>query len=112
MVREPQRGWINLKVRNWRQVMKKGITTFLMFVGDKHGKAEEAMNFYTSLFPNSGIDHIERYGAGDRKSEGTVKVATFTINGQKLMASDSGAPHQFTFTPATSLFIECETMDE
>jgi predicted 3-demethylubiquinone-9 3-methyltransferase (glyoxalase superfamily) len=62
--------------------MKQGVTTFLMFVGDQHGKAEEAMKFYISLFPNSGIDYIERYGAGDKKSEGTVKVAMFTINGR------------------------------
>ena len=83
-----------------------------MFVGDKHGKAEEAMKFYISLFPNSGIDHIEHYGVGDKEPAGTVKVATFTINGQKLMAMDSNAPHPFTFTPAISLYIECETMDE
>lgn len=92
--------------------MKAGVTTFLMFVGDKHGKAEEAMNFYVALFPNSSIDYIEHYGAGDKKTEGTVKVATFTINGQKLMAMDSDAPHKFTFTPALSLYVECESTQE
>ena len=92
--------------------MKSGITTFLMFVGDQYGKAEEAINFYISVFPHSGIDQIERYGPEDTTTEGTVKLAYFTINRQKLMAIDSGAPHPFTFTPAVSLFVECETPEE
>jgi predicted 3-demethylubiquinone-9 3-methyltransferase (glyoxalase superfamily) len=48
-------------------------TTCLMFVGEQHGKAEEAMNFYTSLFKDSKILRITRYGAGEQGVEGTVK---------------------------------------
>jgi predicted 3-demethylubiquinone-9 3-methyltransferase (glyoxalase superfamily) len=48
------------------------ITTFLMFVREQHGKAEEAMNFYLSLFPDSSITEIERSGAGEEETEGTV----------------------------------------
>ncbi len=90
----------------------KQITTFLMFVGDSHGRAEEAINFYVSLFPDSTIDAIERYGAGDTDPEGTVRQALFTINGQQFRAMDSAAAHQFTFTPAISLYIECGSHDE
>ena len=90
----------------------KHITTTLMFVGDKHGKAEEAINFYVSLFPDSSIDAIERYGAGEAGPQGTVKIATFTLNGQQFRAMDSSAPHQFTFTPAISLFLEYESAEE
>lgn len=90
----------------------KQITTFLMFVGDKHGKAEEAINFYVGLFPHSRLDAIERYKAGEPGTEGTVKVASFTLNGQGFKAIDSGAPHQFTFTPAISLYFECDSLEE
>ncbi|MDB5811764.1 MAG: hypothetical protein JWN94_3886 [Betaproteobacteria bacterium] len=88
------------------------ITTFLMFSGDKHGKAEEAINFYVAQFPNSRIDSIKRYGSGENEPEGTVKLANFSLSGQQLMAIDSAAPHQFNFTPSMSLFIQCETEKE
>lgn len=90
----------------------KQITTFLMFVGDKHGKAEEAVNFYVTLFPDSRIDSIERYGAGETDPEGTVKQALFTLNGQQFRAMDSAAAHPFTFTPAISLYFECGSREE
>lgn len=85
------------------------ITPFLMFVGEQHGKAEEAMKFYTSLFANSGIEHIMRYNAGDA---GTVKHAVFRLSGQEFMAMESNRGHSFTFTEATSLFVECESQEE
>jgi predicted 3-demethylubiquinone-9 3-methyltransferase (glyoxalase superfamily) len=87
-------------------------TTCLMFVGMQHGKAEEAMNLYSSLFDNSGIVEIERYGAGEEEREGTVKRAIFSLDGHEFMALDSGRPHPFTFTPAMSLFVECRSEDE
>jgi predicted 3-demethylubiquinone-9 3-methyltransferase (glyoxalase superfamily) len=87
-------------------------TTFLMFVGKQHGKAEEAMNFYTSLFKNSRIINIVRYGAGEQEPEGTVKHAVFSLNGQEYMAMESSRDHAFTFTPAMSIFVKCETEEE
>jgi len=90
----------------------KRITTFLMFAREHHGEAKEAIDFYVSLFPNSGINSIEYYGAEDSEPAGTVKAAAFTLNGQSLMGMDSAAPHPFTFTPAISLFVECESQDE
>lgn len=90
----------------------KSISTFLLFVGDQYGKAAEAIGFYTSLFDNSEIVDIEYYGAGEEEPEGTVKLARFTLNGAGHMASESSLAHKFTFTPAVSLFIECESLDE
>ncbi len=87
-------------------------TTFFMFVGKQHGKAEEAINFYISLFKDSGIINIERYGAGEGEPEGTVKHAVFTLNGQQYMAMESSLAHDFTFTPAISIFVICESEEE
>lgn len=80
------------------------VTTFLMF----SGQAEEAMNFYTSLFDDSAINNIIRYGANEDGTEGTVMHATFTVKGQTLMCIDSNIEHGFTFTPAISLFVTCD----
>jgi predicted 3-demethylubiquinone-9 3-methyltransferase (glyoxalase superfamily) len=88
------------------------ITPFLMYVGEQHGKAEEAMNLYISLFKNSRIDNIVRYGPGEEEPEGTVTHAVFSLNGQEFMAMDSSREHAFTFTPAISLFVNCETQEE
>ncbi|MDF9557919.1 VOC family protein [Bacillus tropicus] len=84
------------------------ITTFLMF----EGKAEEAMNFYTSLFDQSEIVSISRYDENGPGKEGTVIHATFTLNGQEFMCIDSYVNHNFTFTPAMSLYVTCDTEEE
>jgi len=87
--------------------MKK-ITPFLMF----QGKAEEAMNFYTSLIEDSAINHIVRYGPNEAGDEGSVMQATFTLKGQQFMCIDSNIKHQFTFTPSFSIYITCDTEEE
>jgi predicted 3-demethylubiquinone-9 3-methyltransferase (glyoxalase superfamily) len=84
------------------------IMTFLMF----EGRAEEAMNFYISLFKDSEIVNIVRYGPNEAGPEGSVLNAVFTLNGQAYMCIDSYMQHQFTFTPAISLFVTCETEAE
>ena len=86
------------------------VTPFLMFQG---GKAEEAMNFYTSLIKDSEITNITRYGANEPGGdEGTVMQATFTLKGQEFMCIDSNIEHQFTFTPSFSIFVDCDTEEE
>jgi predicted 3-demethylubiquinone-9 3-methyltransferase (glyoxalase superfamily) len=80
-------------------------TTFLMF----SGKAEEAMNFYVSLFPHSQVLSVRRYGPNEPGAEGTVMLATFSLNGQEFMCIDSSVEHGFTFTPAISIFVNCES---
>lgn len=88
-------------------------TTFLMFVGDKAGKAEEAIRFYTSLFPDSEIKSISKYEndePGGKK--GMTRLAHFTLQGQGYMAIDSSAPHKFDFTPSISIFVHCDSEAE
>lgn len=88
------------------------IYPFLMFSGENFGKAEEAIRFYTSEFPNSKIDRIEKIGAEGPGTEGTIKRAKFSLSGQDFMAIDSGIPHQFNFSQAISFFVKCETQSE
>jgi predicted 3-demethylubiquinone-9 3-methyltransferase (glyoxalase superfamily) len=82
------------------------ITPFLWF----DDKAEEAMNFYVSVFKNSRIVSVSRYGEGAPRPKGTVMTGTFELEGQKFMALNGG-PH-FTFSPAVSFFVSCETQAE
>ncbi|MEG9328386.1 VOC family protein [Salinimicrobium catena] len=89
--------------------MSSKILTFLLFTGEQHGKAEEAVNFYTNLFDDSEISSIEHYGPNDPEPEGTVKQAHFSLNGQRFVAKDSHLKHNFDFNPAISFFIESDS---
>lgn len=88
--------------------MPPRITPFLMF----EGKAEEAMRYYTSVFPGSEIERIERYDADEPGAAGMVKQAIFRLNDQRFMCIDSPVHHAFTFTAAMSLFVDCQTEAE
>jgi predicted 3-demethylubiquinone-9 3-methyltransferase (glyoxalase superfamily) len=90
----------------------KRISPFLLFVGKQHGKAEEAIKYYASIFEGSTIDQMERYPAGREEPEGTVMHARFSLAGEELMAMESAGKHDFTFTPAVSLFVSCKTQEE
>ena len=91
-----------------KSVAPQKITTFLMF----EGKAEEAIQFYVSLFKDAKVVDLQRYGKEGPGAEGSVKVATFTLNGQEFMAIDSPAKHAFTFTASISLYVKCATAQE
>lgn len=82
------------------------ITPFLWF----DGKAEEAMNFYVSIFKNSKVGKVTRYGDSGPGPKGSVMTATFQLEGQEFMALNGG-PH-FKFSPAISFFVNCETQEE
>ncbi len=68
------------------------------------------MNFYVSIFKNSKVVSVSRYGEGGPGPKGTVITATFQLDGQDFMALNGGP--QFQFTPAISLFVNCETQRE
>lgn len=85
------------------------VIPFLMF---QDGKAEEAMNFYTSLIEDSAITSMKRYGANEPGKEGTVFQATFSLKGQEFMCIDSSVKHAFTFTPAFSIYVVCDSEEE
>lgn len=84
------------------------ITPFLTFMG----QAEEAMTFYVSLFDDAEIVSIRRYGPHEAGAEGSVMHATFTLRGQTFQCSDSSVTHDWTFTPAMSLAVACDTEEE
>ena len=109
-------GWVQDKFGlSWQLNLantKQKIIPFLMFVGEQRGKAEEAINFYISLFKNSRVVNIEHYGGGEEEPADTVKHAIFSLEGQEFMAVDSNRAHSFSFSPAVSFFIRCETQEE
>ncbi len=82
------------------------ITPFLWF----DGKAEEAMNFYVSIFKNSKTLGITRYGDKGPGPKGSVMTANFRLDGQEFVALNGGP--QFTFSPAISFVVNCETQKE
>jgi predicted 3-demethylubiquinone-9 3-methyltransferase (glyoxalase superfamily) len=82
------------------------ITPFLWF----NGNAEDAANFYTSVFKDSKILNIARYGDAGPGPKGTVMLVTFQIEGQEFMALNGGP--QYTISPAISFFVNCETQAE
>jgi len=73
-------------------------------------KAEEAMRFYVSIFKNSKVGGISRYGSEGPGPKGTVMVATFQIDGQEFMALNGGP--EFKFSPAVSFLVNCKTQEE
>lgn len=82
------------------------ITPFLWF----DGKAEEAVNFYVSVFKNSKTLSVSRYGDAGPGPKGTVMTVAFELDGQQFVALNGG-PH-FTFSPAISFVVSCETQEE
>ena len=70
------------------------------------------MRFYVSLFPDSEIGQIVRYGPDEPEFEGNFQKADFTLAGQAFICLDSTIKHEFTFTPSISLFVACKSEDE
>jgi predicted 3-demethylubiquinone-9 3-methyltransferase (glyoxalase superfamily) len=87
--------------------MPNAACPFLMF----EGNAEAAINLYVALFSGQ-VDSMQRYAAGEPGPDGTVKLASFTVAGQTIKATDSFVKHAFSFTPSVSLFVECESESE
>ena len=88
------------------QYTMQKITPFLWF----DNNAEEAINFYTSVFKNGKIKDVSRYGKGAPLAEGTVMTGTFEIEGQEFYVLNGGP--LFQFSPAISFFVHCENQEE
>jgi predicted 3-demethylubiquinone-9 3-methyltransferase (glyoxalase superfamily) len=88
--------------------MPSSVLPFLMFQGD--GAA--ALDLYLSVFPDAELAFVDRYGEGEAGPAGSLKMARLVLAGQAILMNDSPIKHGFTFTPAASLFVECESEDE
>jgi predicted 3-demethylubiquinone-9 3-methyltransferase (glyoxalase superfamily) len=88
------------------------ITPSLLFVGEQFGRAEEAVELYTSIVPDSEVVGMLRYEAGEPGRVGTVKHAQFTLGGEVFMAMDGPGEHLFTFTEGLSLIVPCRSQEE
>jgi predicted 3-demethylubiquinone-9 3-methyltransferase (glyoxalase superfamily) len=103
--------WQVMYAGDWQFHQK--ITPMFMFTGEQSGRAEEAMTFWASVFRDSAVGPARRHGPGEEPDrEGTIKHATFTLEGQEFMAMDSAHPHGFAFNEALSLQVHCDTQEE
>jgi len=88
------------------------ITPVMMFTGKQAGRAEEAMRFYASVFDDTNVNVLMRYGNEGSDAPGTVQFARFQLEGQQFAAMDSAHPHGFAFNEAISLLVHCTTQAE
>lgn len=112
-------GWLNDRYGvSWQiytgqaNAANQKIVPAFMFVGEQAGRAEEAINFYTSIFKNSEIEGIMHYPPGGIDPEGTVAHAQFTLSGQVFMALDSAMEHKFQFNEGVSIIVNCSNQEE
>ena len=89
--------------------MTQGLRTFLTFQG---GAAAAALDLYRDVFDDFELIEIDRYGPGDSGPEDTVKVAKFRLAGSDFSCADSPVRHEWGFTPAVSLWIDCDDNEE
>jgi predicted 3-demethylubiquinone-9 3-methyltransferase (glyoxalase superfamily) len=113
-------GWIADKYGiSWQLALGKlsdvgqKLTPCLMFTGDQYGHADEAIEHYTSVFKNTGVDGVLRYGSNEQPdTEGKVKHAQLMLEGQKFMIMESAHAHKFAFSEGVSLTVHCENQEE
>jgi predicted 3-demethylubiquinone-9 3-methyltransferase (glyoxalase superfamily) len=112
-------GWVQDKYGvSWQLILAadtigQKIIPSMLFVGDQCGRAEEAVNFYASVFKHSKVANVVRYEAGSEpQEEGSVMFADFKLDGQLFAAMDSALEHDFTFNEAISFYVECENQAE
>lgn len=116
----PKYGWLADRYGlSWQLMFREGaqgaqrITPTLLFVGRQAGKAEQAIRFYASVFRGSEVGPLDRYGPGEEPDrEGTVKHASFRLEGQGFAAMDSALAHEFSFNEAVSLLVHCDSQEE
>ena len=89
--------------------MTKGLRTFLTF---QQGAATAALDDYRKIFDDFEIVEIDHYGPGDIGPDGTVRAAKFRLANSEFSCADSPVDHAWGFTPAVSLWIDCDDHDE
>jgi len=100
---------------SWQLILDRHtpiIMPSLMFICDKHGKTEEAIKFYTSIFDKSAILSIAHYDVNDEAPGDTIKHGRFLLYNQEFLAFDSHQDHDFSMTGAISFYVNCEDQEE
>jgi len=109
-------GWLTDKFGlSWQFTLANAplkITPFLMFDGAQLGKAEDALKYYTSIFNDSHIDSIHRYGPENKNSEGQIVHAEYKLLNQQFMSMDSGMPNNINFNESISFIVSCKDQKE
>jgi predicted 3-demethylubiquinone-9 3-methyltransferase (glyoxalase superfamily) len=112
-------GWLKDRFGTTWQItldknMAQKITPSLLFTQKQHGRGEEAVNFYTSLFANSSVEALAKYqkGQNDYATEGMVLFANFLLNSQSFNIMDAGFPQPYTFNEGVSFVVTCENQAE
>ncbi len=112
-------GWLQDKYGVTWQVIhidddfRQRIMPVLMFTQDICGLAEEAVNYYASVFPGASVQFFDRYRADEEpEKEGTIRYAQFILGGQEFGAMDSAQAHDFKFNEAVSLIVNCKDQAE
>lgn len=112
-------GWLKDKYGlswqlSWNDIhtTSQKITPLLMFTKDGAGKATEAIEFYSGIFPDSKTEVIMPYAKEEGEKEGFIKHSRFTLAGQNFMAMDSSLQHNFIFNEAVSFIVHCDTQEE
>jgi predicted 3-demethylubiquinone-9 3-methyltransferase (glyoxalase superfamily) len=88
--------------------MPTSLTPFLMF----EGAAEEALELYVSAFEDAEVVEVRRFGADGPGEEGAIEVGILRVGGERIRLFDSPVEHAFGFTPAVSLFVELDSVEE
>jgi len=112
-------GWLQDKYGlSWQLSWSEGpqtnqqITPSLMFTQDKVGKVKDALENYTSIFPDSKIDVMVPYEKDEGEKEGFIKYSSFRLSGVHFIAMESSGPHEFIFNEAVSFIVHCDTQKE
>jgi len=111
-------GWLQDKFGLTWQVMlgntedtKQKITPSMLFTSDQFGNAEEAINFYTSIFDNSSTDFLTHYPS-ENENAGKILFSKFRLNQKEMIAMDGPVVHNYTFNEAVSFVVDCETQKQ
>lgn len=109
-------GWLQDRFGvSWQLILARSDRTIapcFLFVNERYGQAEAAMNFYLAQFEGSKVLTVSRYGPNEHGTEGSFAHAKFTLADQEIVVMDGPGEHRFTFTPAFSLIVHCQTQAE
>lgn len=95
-----------------RADVRQAVVPALVFVGEQHGRGEEAINLYTAVFADSRIEGILRYDGSGDDPEGSIQHAQFQLCGETFMLMESALEHPFGFNESISFMVYCDSQEQ